>query len=548
MLKTIDGFSFVRLLENGVTNLVKNKKALNDLNVFPVPDGDTGTNMVMTLRYAYDSIGEPTESASEVALRFATAAVFGARGNSGVITSQFFKGLAQGFKNQATVDMKGFAKALESGYEYAYRSVVKPVEGTMLTVLRDGAKAVKKARFESIDELIRVYLTEAKASLQRTPDLLPILKKAGVVDSGGSGIVCFFEGALAYLNGEELVAEEEIAVSERVDLTKFNKDTKFSYGYCIEGLLQLLTDDFDQDDLKDELSTLGNSIVMTLEGDKLKLHIHSKRLGEVIEECQQYGEFLTIKVENMTVQNMNKAQPVKAEKQAEKARKFLYAEEKTEFDFAVVAAVPNAYLQNKFFEMGADVVIMSDVAPSAQDFLDAFEYAKAKEILVFPNSSNSILTSMHAGSLYKNGRVTVLNSRSVEECYVSLGLIEFEDGAHKAVDVVNEAISNLCQVFIYHSLKDIQYGKRQVKSNEFFSLYDKNILETGDSVEAVALKTIERVVKQKESNVLTIFYGSEMAEQFMETLAQTIGEQYPLLEISLVPTKETACDIVLAFE
>ena len=547
MLKTIDGFSFVRLIENGVTNLVKNKKALNDLNVFPVPDGDTGTNMVMTLRYAYDSLGEPTESASEVALRFATAAVFGARGNSGVITSQFFKGLAQGFKNQATVDTKGFAKALESGYEYAYRSVVKPVEGTMLTVLRDGAKAVKKARFESVDELIKAYLTEAKASLQRTPELLPILKKAGVVDSGGSGIVCFFEGALAYLNGEELVAEEEIAVSERVDLTKFNKDTKFSYGYCIEGLLQLVVDDFDQDDLKDELSDLGNSIVMTLEGDKLKLHIHSKRLGEVIEECQQYGEFLTIKVENMTVQNMNK-KPAKSEKKEEKERKFLYAEEKTEFDFAVVAAVPNAYLQNKFFEMGADVVIMSDVAPSAQDFLDAFEYARAKEILVFPNSSNSILTSMHAGSLYKNGRVTVLNSRSVEECYVSLGLIEFEEGAHKAVDTVNEVISNLCQVFIYHSFKDIQYGKRQVKSNEFFSLYDKNILETGDSVKEVALKTIEQVVQQKERNILTLFYGSEMSEEFMETLAQTIGERYPLLEISLVPTKETTCDIVLAFE
>ena len=155
---------------------------------------------------------------------------------------------------------------------------------------------------------------------------------------------------------------------------------------------------------------------------------------------------------------------------------------------------------------------------------------------------------MHAGSLYKNGRVTVLNSRSVEECYVSLGLIEFEDGAHKAVDTVNEVISNLCQVFIYHSFKDIQYGKRQVKSNEFFSLYDKNILETGDSVKEVALKTIEQVVQQKERNILTLFYGSEMSEEFMETLAQTIGERYPLLEISLVPTKETTCDIVLAFE
>ena len=397
MQKTMDGLRYVYFLENGIKNVVKNKKALNDLNVFPVPDGDTGTNMAMTLRQGYKAIEKPSDSLSNVANQFATSAVFGARGNSGVIVSQFFKGIAKSFEGKEIALTSDLIDALENGSKFAYSSVVKPVEGTMLTVVREAIKEVKRHSPETIEEVIDIYVRAAKQSLERTPMLLPVLKKAGVVDSGGAGIVCFFEGVKKFLDGEDIDVEEEIAATESVDLTRFNKDTKFVYGYCIEGLIQLKMDveKFRKDKFKEELTYFGNSIVLTLEGDKVKLHVHSKTPGAVFNCCQQYGEFLTIKIENMTLQNIN----LEKKEEKESPKKFLYSEEDTEFEFAVVAVAPNSYLQKKLFEMGADIVIMSEIAPSAQEFLDAFALTKAKKILVFPNSANSILTCMQASCL-----------------------------------------------------------------------------------------------------------------------------------------------------
>ncbi len=544
MQKTINGLAYRSILENGLKNLAKNKTMLNDLNVFPVPDGDTGTNMLMTLRNGLEALSDDCLSLDDVAQRFATASVFGARGNSGVIVSQFFKGIADCFKGKTQVDCNGFVDALVSGYQFAYRAVLNPVEGTMLTVLRESADKVRAlGEFDNVAQLVDAYLLCANASLQKTPELLPVLKKAGVVDSGAAGIVCFFEGVKLGLAGESILVEEDVAPLQKVDLTRFNKDSKFPYGYCTEGVLQLNVDGdkFDQGKLGEQLAALGDSIVMTVEGDKVKLHIHSKTPGKVLSVCQQYGVLLTVKVENMTVQNLDKM-----EKAA--PQKFLYSKEKSEFDFAVVVSVSNAYLQQTFFDMGADVVILSDIAPSAQDFIDAFDHTGAKEILVFPNSSNTILTSMHAGSLYKEARVTVLNCRSVEECYLSLRLIDFDEGVAKAVDVVNDTLRSLYQVTIYHALKDISYGESKVSRGEFFSLCDKEIVKTGSSVKDVALKTVGKVLSQKDCSLLTLFYGAEMAPEFVQMLATEIGKEYKQLEVVSVPTQQTMCDVVLAFE
>ena len=545
MQKTMDGLRYVYFLENGIKNVVKNKKALNDLNVFPVPDGDTGTNMAMTLRQGYKAIEKPSDSLSNVANQFATSAVFGARGNSGVIVSQFFKGIAKSFEGKEIALTSDLIDALENGSKFAYSSVVKPVEGTMLTVVREAIKEVKKHSPETIEEVIDIYVKAAKQSLERTPMLLPVLKKAGVVDSGGAGIVCFFEGVKKFLDGEDIDVEEEIAATESVDLTRFNKDTKFVYGYCIEGLIQLKMDveKFRKDKFKEELTYFGNSIVLTLEGDKVKLHIHSKTPGAVFNCCQQYGEFLTIKIENMTLQNIN----LDKKEEIESPKKFLYSEEDTEFEFAVVAVAPNSYLQKKLFEMGADIVIMSEIAPSAQEFLDAFALTRAKKILVFPNSANSILTCMQASCLYKKARVTVLNSRFIEECYASLGLIDFEGEIESAVSTVNEAISNLYRVGVYHSVKDMQYGRQKICKHDFFSLADKKILSVAKSVEEATLTTVQKILNAKDFSVLTIFYGSQMAEEFIEMLKGKIKERYGDLEIMLVAKYDTD-DIVLVFE
>ena len=440
---------------------------------------------------------------------FATGTVFGARGNSGVIISQFFKGIAEGVKNKQELNCKVFALALGNGVNFAYQAVSKPVEGTVLTVLKDATKAViDKLPIDNFDYLFEVFLIAAKESLQKTPDLLPILKKAGVVDSGASGMVYFFEGIVKYLNGDEIANTKEDVKEEYIDLSLFNKDTKFEYGYCIEGLLQLTKDveTFDLKEFNEGLSNIGKSIVTTLEIDKVKLHIHSDNIGEVTNYCQTFGEFLRIKIENMTVQN------IQTNKASLLDKKLLYNEEMVECDFAIVSVANNSLMQQKLFDIGSDVVIKSEIAPSSQDFIDAFDCIKAKRILVFPNSSNSILTSMKAGSMYKKAKVTVLNCRSVVECYASLLMIDFDDTIDNAITSVNDTISRLYQLSIYQANKDFKFGKKIVKENEFFALSNHKILNVSHTLENVTLDTVKDILTNNNYSVITLYYCINLTE------------------------------------
>lgn len=542
-MKELTGSVFRAMTDNGIKNLIKNKKMLNDLNVFPVPDGDTGTNMVMTLKYGFNSVSEKTDDLSRISAEFASSAVFGARGNSGVIFSQFFKGLAKGFEGLSSCNSQTFYKALEKGYEYAYCSVAKPVEGTMLTVIKDGNVAAKKsAENGSVKTVVEAFLNSASTSLANTPNQLPVLKKAGVVDSGGSGVVCFFEGVLKYLNGETINADETELKAKPLDLSKITKDTPLNYGYCVEGLIQLRTDaeDFDAEKFRKELSELGNSVVATTENDKLKLHVHTKNLGKLMGYCQKFGEFITVKIENMSVQNILNNQT--------EAKKFLYREE-ANGEFAVVAVAPNHYMQRKFFEMGADVVIMSDIAPSSQDFIDAFMFVKSKEIIVFPNSSNSILACVQAGGLYRKAKISVLNSRSVAECYSALSVMDFDSSVEEAIVPANQVINDCYQVVLYHAVKDIKFGNEEVDKNDFFALENnKKILATDGSLENAVIKTIKKVLSKKPHEILTVFYAGDIAPEYVDYLIERISGLNFNLEIASVCTMESSYSLTLLFE
>ena len=551
MIAQLDGSSYRHILRSGILNLERYRTVLNDLNVFPVPDGDTGTNMVMTLRHGYETIQAYDGTLWEISKQFSSAAVFGARGNSGVIVSQFFKGLSDALKDLDAADCKQFARALENGCKYAYAAVAQPVEGTILTVLKDASKAVANALpLDSIDAVIDIFLTEAKVSLAHTPDLLPILRKASVVDSGGSGIVYFFEGVQKYLNGEAIEnstkteePEENHAV-EHIDLSLFNKNTPFQYGYCTEGILQLKvdTEDFDYPDFKEDLGKLGESVVSSLEGDKVKLHIHTKRPGKLLEFCQKYGEFLTIKMENMSVQH------VQQEKQQREIRKFLYDPDRKSGNYAVIAVASNFHMQQCFFDMGADVVILSDIAPSAQDFMDAFALTEAKQILVFPNSANSILTSMQAGSLYKKGKVTVLNCRSIPECYATLSILDFDSSLDEGVALANSILSALYQVSIYQAVKDVKYGSKTIRKDDFFALSNNKILDVQDTLEDITLRTVESVLQKNAYEVVTLFYGKRILPEYVDHLLEELRNLGYDAEIAAVSTLESVYDITVIFE
>ena len=546
MISKIDGSCYVDLMHSGILNLEKFRSRLNDLNVFPVPDGDTGTNMVMTLRCGYNAIKNQNKPISDISQMFSSAAVFGARGNSGVIVSQFFKGLSEALKDIDAADPDDFAKALQNGCKFAYASVAQPVEGTMLTVLKDASMAVTNALpLQSIDSVIDIFLLEARVSLARTPELLPILKKASVVDSGGSGIVVFFEGVQKYLKGEKIESAEEAPVSgDVVDFSIFNKDTDFKYGYCCESLMQLKMDvcSFDLDGFKAKLSELGESVVASIEKDKVKMHVHVKSLAPLMEFCQTYGEFLTIKIENMSVQNLQK------ENDEKEAQKFLYNPDRENSDSAVIAVASNQYMQQCFFDMGADVVILSDIAPSSQDFMDAFELASAKNILVFPNSANSILSAMQAGSLYKKSKITVLNSRSIPECYAILSILDFEGTVDEAIALANDTLSGIYQFSIYQAVRDVKYGDRKIDKNDFFALSNSKILDVEETLESIALHTIDAILKKQEYEVITLFYGKAVSQDYIESLVEKLyGLGYDA-EFATVSTFETLYDITVTFE
>ena len=546
MVSKINSALFLELVRSGLKNLELNRRRLNDLNVFPVPDGDTGTNMLMTLRGGYESVKNMEAPLGEVALKLANSACFGARGNSGVIFSQFFKGLAEGLSSCEEADAAALSSALTSAYKFAYESVAKPVEGTMLTVMREAAVALENALpLKDVEEAFGVYLAEARRSLDRTPELLPVLRKAGVVDSGGSGVVCFFEGIEKYFIGEEIGADSKDENCETFDYSLVNKDTVFGYGYCVEGLIQIRfdVDDFDHDKFKSGLNRLGSSIVSTVVGDKLKIHIHTKRLSRLMEYCQEIGEFLTIKIENMTLQHI-------AKKNEETLHnKFLVREDSEPCDFGIVAVATNRVTQRMFSDMGADVVIMSDIAPSSRDFMDCFERIKGKKnILVFPNSSNSILTSMQAGTMYRDADVTVINCRSAAECYSALAMIDFESKTATAVAMVKEVISGLTEFSLYVANKAVTFGSKRIAKNEFFALANNNILATGNTLEEVTLATLKKILGENQFSVVNLFYNADMADEYISGLKAAIDALGFDVEVSAVMIGESTSRLTVTCE
>ena len=539
----INGSVFRDMIRYGLNNLERHRATVNDLNVFPVPDGDTGTNMVMTVQNGYRSIEHAEGDLETLSMAFASAAVFGARGNSGVILSQFFRGLAAGFEGHPEANAVALSGALDMGCAYAYKAVAKPVEGTILTVLGDIAAEVRDhaTTLTSVEETVDLMTAAAKASLERTPDLLPILKKAGVVDSGGSGMVYFFEGIRKYLGGEEMTDAAQPGGGEAsyVDYTLFSRDSDFSYGYCTELLLQLTVADqaFSPEAFSEALRGLGDSIVTSFEGDKVKVHIHTASPEGVMAYCHAFGEFLTLKIENMSVQHTGLT------------TKFLCNPPDGDAALAVVAVAPNQKLQKLLSEMGADVVILSEEAPSSKDFMEAFDQVSAERVLVFPNSSNSILSAMQAGSMYKRAHVRVLNCRSVPECYVSLPVIDFCDpDIHATVGTVHDTLSHIRKVSVAHASKSVRYGERSIVKNDYFALEGDEVLTVDCSFTEVAHNTIRRLVSDGDGDVMTLFYGKNRTAAEMEALTATVEALDPDIEVCVLSTLDPIYDLVVIFE
>ena len=543
----LDGALFCNLLDYGIRNLALHCDEVNAMNVFPVPDGDTGTNMVTTLSGGYRAITAHDADLSKVARQFAGAVVYGARGNSGVIVSQFFKGFSETFYTPVAKQSIGcveYVQALKQGIRYAYDAVSRPTEGTILTVIREATEHVSRIEPTNLTELIRQFLYQAKISLENTPNLLPILKQAGVVDSGAVGIICVFEGMLRYLLGETIEKAADASADCFIDYSRFDKNSRFAFGYCTEFLLQLLNGyaPFDHAAFLSSLEALGDSIVCSLEGDKVKVHVHTRTPEKVLAMAHAHGEFLSLKLENMSVQHTA---------QTKQAGAVVNSQSKANGPFAVVVVSHSPSMSELFESMGADVIIsLTDTqTPSAQHFVDAFDAAGCDHIVVFPNNPNDVLTARQACALYGQGNVVIVDSRSIADCYAALALIDFDcSDFDRIVSGIHKVIEHIDTVRLTTAARDAVYDGANIRKGDFLALRGSQLLAIDTSLEQLAYRVITDVMAKEEKDTITLFGGDGIPQHSINSILNFISRDYIYTESNLVLTGDAGTDLILSFE
>lgn len=558
----INGELYKQLVINGAANLAVHYKEVDALNVFPVPDGDTGTNMRMTIEAGANELKKIEEqSIYEVAKKLSRGMLMGARGNSGVILSQFFRGIYKGLAGFTEVNAKDLSKAFLSGVDQAYRAVMKPVEGTILTVAKDSAKKANKSikKGTTIEDFFHILIDEAHASLGRTPSILPALQEAGVVDSGGAGLVYIFEGMLKALEGETIEVNDQVQAQAIVSSGSFNADSELEYGYCTEFILQLQNkkvnpEKFDVKVIVDFLESLGDSIVALKDEDIVKVHVHTKTPGVVLNHCQQYGEYITLKIENMSVQHSeNQLANDESQKSVEECncpQCVEIREKMARKKFAIVAVASGEGLVEVFKEMGVDYVVEGgqSMNPAAEDFVKGFDSLNAENIIVFPNNSNIVLTAEQAAKYYDQAKVYVAPSKSLAQGYSALTMLDLSSGdAETIISDIKEVISNVTTGLVTYSIRDAEIEGVHIKEGDYIGICNGKIVVSQEK-KLDAVKGILDSIDIDEKEIITIIYGKDVTEEELEEVQKLIEENYPSLEVDLISGKQDVYSYVLSIE
>ena len=472
-LKQINGIVFKQMVINGANNLANRSKYVDQLNVFPVPDGDTGTNMSMTMTAgAKELVSLEEASIGKVAKVLSRGLLMGARGNSGVILSQLFRGFATGLEGKDEADIEDIAKALESGVKTAYKAVMKPIEGTILTVARESAEAAG-AKYETVETIVDLYdlvVNEMQISLNRTPELLPVLKEVGVVDSGGQGLLYIFEGFLKALKGETIVLEAQTEATGESAQTALSSD-EVEFGYCTEFIIRLDEErtPFKEDVFRGRLEKLGNSIVVVQDEDIVKVHVHTLTPGDALNLAQKHGEFVKLKIENMTEQhneiigqNAPQSEPAKRE-QAE---------------YGIISVVAGEGIKHLFEEQGCHYVIEGGqtMNPSTEDFLKAIDELNAKNIIILPNNSNIIMAANQAAQVTEDVNVVVVPSKTIPQGYTALMMFNEHASVEDNTEEMNQAITEVKSGQVTYAVRDTQMNGVDIKENDFIGILDKDII------------------------------------------------------------------------
>lgn len=539
----LTGSHLSAMLLNGYRNLLRNSDLINDLNVFPVPDGDTGTNMTRTLSGGVGNAKEGT-SAGEYMKAFARGTLLSARGNSGVILSQFIHGLAEGMEGKEEISPEDFTHAMVLGQRDAYHAVMKPTEGTILTLIRQGAAFLQKNSYDSFEDCLKSLIVHLRDVLQHTPELLPVLKEAGVVDSGGAGLICIFEGMEAALRGEiiesDAAADSSLKETAPVAMGSFGPDSVLEYGYCTEFILQLMhakcdIANFSLQPMIDYYESIGDSLVAVMDGDIVKIHVHTFTPDKVIAYARQFGEFLTFKMENMSVQHSE----VVEQKQAPKEK------------YAVVAVSCGEGIDSYFKEIGVKVTVSGGQTqnPSAEDFLAAFRKANSEHIVVLPNNSNIILTARQAAELYKDSAVHVIDTKSMAEGYSALSMMDlYADTVEELLESMTMPLEGVTTGQVTTATRDTCMNGITVKQGDHIGLANHKILSAAQTPVDAAMEMLAALEEMEDKQVLTVFYGEDLTEEELEELQSRVEEAYPLLEAGYLYGGQPVYSLIMAIE
>ena len=549
-MEKINGLVLAEMIDLGSKNLAKNAEKINSLNVFPVPDGDTGTNMNLSMSSgAKETAANVVENIGELGKSFSKGLLMGARGNSGVILSQLFRGMSQHIADKKEIDAKEFAEAIQNGVSIAYKAIIKPVEGTILTVAREAAEAGVKAaeNTKSVVEVMEAIYVEAQASLKRTPDLLPILKEVGVVDSGGQGLVCVYQGFVAALKGEKIEGLE--AVETNVVDMQFEDDHDMDfmspedivYGFCTEFTVRLDKEkkEFDEDKFRADMSKFGDSLLVISDSEYVKIHVHTETPGDVFNYGQQYGELIKIKSDNMREQHREVLRKQEA-KQASAPKELK--------EQAMISISMGAGLSKVLTSMGVDYIVEGGqtMNPSTEDIMKAIKEVNAKNIFIFPNNKNIQLAAKQAAELAEEN-VFVVESKTAPQGLASVMVFNPQATPEENFANMQEVLSTVSTLEVTHAVRDTNIEGVEIKKDEFMGIRNGKIVVSNLSLNTVLEELLEKSIDE-DTEIVTLYLGEESTEEYTDFLEQLIEEKYPDVEVELIESGQPVYPYIIGVE
>lgn len=558
-MKTITAQDFRAMVEIGEMRLSENAEFVNSLNVFPVPDGDTGTNMMLSFKSGAERVANSTATTvGDLAQDLAKGLLMGARGNSGVILSQLFRGFSKAVVGKEVITGEELAQAFTNGVETAYKAVMKPVEGTILTVARESSKrGVRK--LETSNDIIEVMgsvLRGAEKSLAKTPDLLPVLKEVGVVDSGGQGLVFIYNGFFEALTGEAIPVQS--LQSNKIDLTSVahhesgvdyehvsTGDIKF--GYCTEIMVKIgegetVVDTFDYDTFRNYLNELGDSLLVVADDEIIKVHVHTERPGEVMNYGQRFGSLMKVKVDNMRLQH---EEVLKTDYTA----KVKEAAQKQKAEYGIVAVAAGEGVQELFKSMGVTTIINGGqtMNPSTEDILQAVKEAHAEKVIVLPNNKNIQMAANQAAEVSEDAAVAVVATRTISEGLASLLAFNPEASLEDNQAAMSEQMALVSSGQITNAVRDTNIDGVEIKKDDFMGIVDGKILVSIADRKEATLATIDKMIDD-DSEILTIIYGDDADASEVEEITEAVEAKYPDVEVEVHEGNQPVYTYLLSVE